>query len=83
MFSQISLNGAGQPLRTVETMLGYLCNTTTTMGLRVPARRFAGVDQTGKRVADDVMNTLQVDHHAVCPQRNYTIHPRWDDAPAP
>jgi hypothetical protein len=83
LFSQISLNWAGQPLRTVETMLGYLRNTTTTTGLRVTARSLAGVYQTGKRVADDVMNTLQVDHHAVCPQWHYTIHPRWDDAPAP
>jgi hypothetical protein len=83
LFSQISLNWAGQPLRTVETMLGYLRNTTTTMGLRVTARILAGVYQTGKRVADDVMNTLQVEHHAVCPQWNYTIHPRWDNAPAP
>ena len=36
--SQISRNWAGQPLRTVETMLGYLRNTTTTKGLRVTAR---------------------------------------------
>jgi hypothetical protein len=83
LFSQISLNWAGQPLRTVETMLGYLRNTTTTTGLRVTARILAGVYQTGKRVADAVMNTLQVEHHAVCPQWNYTIHPRWNDAPAP
>jgi hypothetical protein len=83
LFSQISLNWAGQPLRTVETMLGYLRNTTTTMGLRVTARILAGVYQTGKRVADDVMNTLQVEHHAVCPPWNDAIHPRWHDAPAP
>jgi hypothetical protein len=83
LFSQISLTWAGQPLRTVETMLGYLRHTTTTTGLRVTAHILAGVYQTGKRVADAVMNTLQVEPHAVCPQWNYTIHPRWDDAPAP
>jgi Rhodopirellula transposase DDE domain len=83
LFSQISLNWAGQPLRTVETILGYICDTTTTTGLRVTARLLAGVYQTGKRVADAVMNTLQVEHHAVCPQWNYTIHPRGDAAPAP
>jgi hypothetical protein len=82
-FSPSSLNGAGQPWRTVETMLDYLRNTTTTTRLRVTARRLAGVYQTGTRVADAVMNTRQVEHHAVCPQWNYTIHPRWDDAPAP
>jgi len=81
--SQLRLTWAGQPLRTVETMLGSLRHTTTTTGRRVTARILAGVYQTGKRVADDVMHTLQVDHHAVCPQWHYTIHPRWDDAPAP
>jgi hypothetical protein len=68
LFSQISLKWAGQPLRTVESMRGYLRGTTTTTGLRVTARILAGVYQTGKRVADAVMNTLQVAHHAVCPQ---------------
>jgi hypothetical protein len=83
LFSQISRTWAGQPLRTVETMLGDLRNTTTTTGLRVTAHILAGVYQTGKRVADAVMNTLPVEPHAVCPQWHDTIHPRWDDAPAP
>ena len=37
LFSQISLNWAGKPLRTFETMLGYIRGTTTTTGLRVTA----------------------------------------------
>ncbi len=82
LFSQISLNWAGQPLRTVETMLGYLRDTTTTTGLRVTASLLEGVYETGKRVANAVMKTLHVEPHAVCPQWNYTIHPRGDGAPA-
>jgi hypothetical protein len=76
LFSHISLNWAGQPLRTLETMLGYIRDTTTTTGLGVTASLLEGVYHTGKRVADAVMKTLYVEHHAVCPQWNYTIHPR-------
>jgi hypothetical protein len=80
LFSQITINWAGKPLRTFETMLGYLRDTTTTTGLKVTASMLEGVYQTGKRVADAVMKTLRVDHHVVCPRWNYTIHPRVDDA---
>ena len=80
LFSQISLNWAGQPLRTFETMLGYLRDTTTTTGLRVTASLIEGVYETGKRVADTLMKTLQVEHHALCPQWNYTIRPRLHGA---
>ena len=35
LFSCISINWAGKPLRTLETMLGYIRNTTTAAGLKV------------------------------------------------
>ena len=74
--SHISLNWAGQPWRTLETMLRYIRDTTTTTGLGVTASLLKGVYRTGKRVADAVMKTLSVEHHAVCPQWHSTIHPR-------
>jgi Rhodopirellula transposase DDE domain len=83
LFSQISLNWAGQPLRTLETMLGYIRDTTTTTGLRVTASLIEGVFQTGKRVTAAVMKTLHVEPHAICPRWNYTIHPRVKSARAP
>jgi hypothetical protein len=83
LFSQISRNWAGRPLRTLETLLGYIRDTTTTTGLRVTASLLEGVYHTGKRVTDAVMRTLQVEHHAVCPPWNYTIHPRLEGASAP
>ena len=83
LFSQISLNWAGQPLRTFETMLGYLRDTTTTTGLRVIASLLEGVYQTGKRITDAVMKTLQVEQHVVCPPWNYTIRPRVHGALTP
>jgi DDE family transposase len=67
-------------LHTFETMLSYLRDTTTTTGLTVTARLLEGSYHTGKKIADTVMKTLHVTHHAVCPQWNYTIRPRVEDA---
>ncbi len=80
LFSSISLTWAGQPLRTLETMLGYRRDTTTTTGLRVTANLLEGIYQPGKKVTDAVMKTLNVAHHAICPQWNYTLRPRVDGA---
>lgn len=80
LFSQISINWAGKPLRTFDTLRGYLRDTTTTTGLKVTAQLLEGIYQTGKKVADAVMKTLNVEPHAVCPQWNYTIRPRVNGA---
>jgi hypothetical protein len=77
-FRQISLNWAGKPLRTFETMLGYIRDTTTATGLEVTTSLVEGVYQTGKRVADAVMKTACMEHQAVCPPWNPTIRPRAD-----
>lgn len=78
--SQISRNWAGQPLRTFETRRGDLRDTTTTTGLTVTARLLEGIDQPGTKIADTVMKTLNVTHHAVGPPWNYPIRPRVEAA---
>jgi hypothetical protein len=76
LFSPISLNWAGTPLRTWETVLGYLRETTTTTGLQVNATLLAGEYPIGEKVSDDAMAALNLDRHAVCPAWNYTLRPR-------
>lgn len=76
LFGPISLNWAGQPLRTWDTMLGYLRGTKTTTGLDVWAELQDGVYRTGERVSDAEMASLHLERHAVCPTWNYTIRPR-------
>jgi hypothetical protein len=76
LFSQISLNWAGKPLRTLDTMLGYLRGTTTTAGLTVQAVRLDGVYAPGQKVPDAVFHQLQIQHPVTCPNWNYTIAPR-------
>lgn len=81
LFSQISLNWAGKPLRTWETMLGYLRATTTRTGLTVDACLLDGDYPTGQTVSETEMEALLLDRHETCPRWNYTIRPRPNALP--
>lgn len=83
LFGPISLNWAGQPLRTWETLLAYVRGTTTITGLTVQAHRLDGTYATGQRVSDAQMATLTLTPHATCPLWNYTLRPRSGAARAP
>jgi hypothetical protein len=76
LFSHISLNWAGKPLRTWDTMLAYLQGTKTNTGLEVRAFLQDGVYKTGQSVSDAEMKALNLERHAVCPNWNYTLRPR-------
>jgi hypothetical protein len=77
LFSQISLNWAGKPLRSLETMLNYIRGTTTKTGLTVRAACLDGTFEKGQKVSDDQMQQLNVEHQSVCSLWNYTIRPRF------
>jgi len=62
-----SLHWAGQPLRTWDTLLGYL---------RVEAALLVGDDPAGLTVSAAAMQALALDPHALCPRWNSTIRPR-------
>ncbi len=83
LFGPISLNWAGTPLRTWEALLALIRGTTTTTGLDVRAERLDGTYDTGLRVSEAEMATLNLTAHDVCPSWNYTIHPRLGAACAP
>jgi len=76
LFSQISLNWAGKPLRSLDTMLKYIRGTTTQTGLTVRAACLEGTFEKGQKVSDDQMRHLNIEQQSVCSQWNYTIHPR-------
>ena len=76
LFSHISLNWAGVPLRTFATALGYINGTTTTTGLRVTGVLKRGGNETGERVSEAEMRSLRLIRHTVCPQWSYTLQPR-------
>jgi len=83
LFGPISLNWAAQPLRTWDTLIAFICGTTTTTGLTVRAERLEGVYATGLCVSPEEMATLNLTPHDVCPSWNYTIHPPSGAACAP
>jgi hypothetical protein len=76
LFSHISKNWEGKPLRTWDLLLGYLRGTRTEQGLSVEATLLPGDYPTGRTVPDHVMQTLNLERHAICPQWNYTLRPR-------
>jgi len=76
LFGPISLNWAGKPLRTWETLLAFIRGTTTATGLDVRAEQLDGAYATGQKVSDAEMAALNLTPHEVCPTWNYTIRPR-------
>jgi Rhodopirellula transposase DDE domain len=76
LFSQISSNWAGKPLRTLEIMLGYIRGTTTTTGLKVTASLDDAHYKKRQKVTQKDFAELLVSPHNVCPSWNYTIRPR-------
>jgi hypothetical protein len=78
LFSHISLNWVGKPLRTFDAMLSYIRGTKTTTGLTVKASLVEGVYEKGQRVSDAEMKTLDLKRHETCPSWNYTLRPRLE-----
>jgi hypothetical protein len=76
LFSEISKTWAGCPLRSFALVLHYINDTQTATGLRVSAHFVPTVYKTGVKVSDEEMATLALQTHEICPQWNYTIHPR-------
>jgi hypothetical protein len=76
LFGPISINWAGKPLRSFEFMLACIRGTSTATGLQVEAFLVEKVYPKGIKVAKEMMQTLQIVWHSVCPRWNYTIMPR-------
>ena len=76
LFSHISLNWAGKPLRSFETMLGYIRDTTTETGLKVKAFLIDREYKKGIKVSNKEMAALNLVRRRICPNWNYVIKPR-------
>jgi hypothetical protein len=75
LFSQISKNWEGKPLRSLGIMLGYIRGTSTTTGLTVKAYLDEGIYKKGQKIAREDVDKITIKPHAVCPKWNYTISP--------
>jgi len=78
LFSFITLNWRGKPLRTYQTVVSLIAATTTAKGLDVHCELDATTYQKGKKVTDDEMDTINLKGHRFHPEWNYTISPHDD-----
>jgi hypothetical protein len=76
LFSYISLNWAGKPLRSFEAMLNYIRGTTTKAGLKVNACLMEREYKKGIKVSKQDMKALNLHRRRICPTWNYVIKPR-------
>lgn len=75
LFSEISKNWAGEPLKDYETILNYLNTTKTTKGLSVRSLLDTTIYEKGIKVSKKVENKINIEYHKTLPQWNYTIFP--------
>jgi hypothetical protein len=76
LFSQISKNWAGEPLRTYQTVLNFIQTTETKTGLRVKAYLDRRDYPRGLKVSDECLAALRITYLDPLPQWNYTLVPR-------
>lgn len=75
LFSHISNNWAGKPLRSYETVVKYSQTTKTTCGLRVNARLVQKIYDKGEDISRTEMRELILTGHKTLPSWNYTLAP--------
>jgi hypothetical protein len=76
LFGPISVNWAGQPLRSLALLLACIRGTQTETGLHVTAQLNRKLYKTKIKVSDQEMDAVNLKRHKVCPKWNYTIKPR-------
>jgi len=75
LFSEISKNWQGQPLRTVATMLNYIRTTHTHSGLSVNAHFVRRKYKKGERVSQKQFDRLPLERDESLPHWNYKLAP--------
>jgi hypothetical protein len=75
LFSFISTNWRGEPLRDYETIVHLIAKTTTAKGLKVTCRLDRRKYPTGRRVTDEQMKGVHVERNKFHGDWNYVIKP--------
>jgi hypothetical protein len=76
LFSFISSNWRGEPLRDYETIVRLIATTTTAKGLNVTCRLDRRRYPVGRKVSDDDIATVNLTLHSFHGEWNYVIRPR-------
>ena len=76
LFSFISSNWRGEPLRDYETIVKLISRTATAKGLKVTCRLDRRKYPTGRKVTDEEMQRINLERHKFHGDWNYIIRPR-------
>jgi hypothetical protein len=75
LFSFISSNWRGEPLRDYETIVNLIASTRTAKGLKVTCRLDRGKYPTGRQVTDEEMQGVNLKRNKFHGEWNYVIKP--------
>ena len=75
LFSFISSNGRGEPLRDYETIVNLISQTTTAKGLKVTGRLDRRKYPTGRKVSNQEMKRVNLERNKFHGEWNYVIRP--------
>ena len=76
LFCHITQNWRGKPLRTFETIVDLIGNTSTAAGLRVKAKLDSRKYRTGVAITKAQMSSLALRRHKFHGEWNYELQPR-------
>ncbi|MGA9664960.1 MAG: ISAzo13 family transposase [Gallionella sp.] len=76
LFSFITSNWRGEPLRDYETIVNLIARTTTAKGLKVTCRLDRRKYPTGRKVTDEEMEHINVERNKFHGDWNYVINPK-------
>ncbi|RPJ51056.1 MAG: ISAzo13 family transposase [Methanobacteriota archaeon] len=76
LFSFISSNWRGEPLRDYETIVQLIARTTTAKGLKVTCRLDRRKYPTGRKVTEEEMKRVNLERSTFHGDWNYTIRPQ-------
>jgi len=74
MFSFISMNWKGKPLRNYEMILNLIEGTKTRKGLKIKAKMDKNTYELGKKISEKQLEKIRILSHRINPQWNYTLH---------
>ncbi len=75
MFSQISINWRGKPLRTFNDVVQYIRSTTTKSGLTIDAGLDTNIYEKGIKISKQELRAVNIKKHDFHGEWNYTISP--------
>jgi len=76
LFSFISSNWRGEPLRDYQTVVGLIASTTTAKGLKVTCRLDRRKYTVGRKVTEDQMASINISPLRFHGEWNYELRPR-------